>query len=350
MSMEAVEFLRRMLEIESLSGREEALARFLVDQMQARGFDAHVDAAGNAVGVLGAGPREIVLLGHMDTVPGEISVRLETDRLYGRGAVDAKGPLATFVLAAANAGPLPDTRLVVVGATEEEAATSRGARHAVELYAPDACIIGEPSGWDSITLGYKGRLLIDYHVEQPMAHTAGPDPAVAEAAVDWWKALEANAVEFNRGPQRAFDQLLPSLRSIRTESDGLIEAVDVTVGFRLPPNYDVDRLETIARELAGPATVRCYSYEPAFRASNRTPLVRAFLRSIRAAGGQPTFKLKTGTSDMNVVGPVWRCPIVAYGPGDSRLDHTPDEHIEVPEFLRATDVLAQALTHLASEM
>jgi LysW-gamma-L-lysine carboxypeptidase len=345
--MEAVEFLRRMLEIESISGSEEELARFLVDQMQARGFDAHVDAAGNSVGVLGNGSREIVLLGHMDTVPGAISIRLDGDRLYGRGAVDAKGPLAAFILAAANAGPLPDTRLIVVGATEEEAATSRGARHAVEQYAPDACIIGEPSGWDSITLGYKGRLLIDYRREQPMGHTAGPEAGVAEAAVDWWQALKASAAEFNRDRQRAFDQLLPSLRSIHTDSDGLTNAVDVTVGVRLPPNYPVDRLETTARELAGPATVRCYSYEPAFRASNRTPVVRAFLRSIRAAGGQPTFKLKTGTSDMNVVGPVWRCPIVAYGPGDSRLDHTPDEHIRVPEFLRATDILAEALAHLA---
>jgi LysW-gamma-L-lysine carboxypeptidase len=347
--MEPVELLQRMLEIESLSGREEALARFLVEQMRARGFEAHVDAAGNAVGVLGDGPREIVLLGHMDTVPGQVPVRLEGDRLYGRGAVDAKGPLASFVLAAAQAGPLPGTRLVVVGATEEEAATSRGARHAAEQYAPDACIIGEPSGWDSVTLGYKGRLLIDYHLERPMGHTAGPDPGVAEAAVAWWQALAAIAAEYNRDRQRAFDQLLPSLRTIHTGSDGLTDAVDATVGFRLPPAYPVDRLEMTARELAGAADVRCYSYEPAFRASNRTPLVRAFLRSIRAAGGQPTFKLKTGTSDMNVVGPIWGCPIVAYGPGDSQLDHTPHEYIQVPEFIRATDVLADALMHLASE-
>ncbi|NIU62369.1 MAG: M20/M25/M40 family metallo-hydrolase, partial [Pseudomonas stutzeri] len=64
-------------------------------------------------------------------------------------------------------------------------------------------------------------------------------------------------------------------------------------------------------------------------------------------GGKPRFKLKTGTSDMNVVGPAWGCPIVAYGPGDSALDHTPREHIEIEEYQRGIEVLARALEALA---
>ncbi|MBV9788133.1 MAG: acetyl-lysine deacetylase, partial [Chloroflexi bacterium] len=39
----------------------------------------------------------------------------------------------------------------------------------------------------------------------------------------------------------------------------------------------------------------------------------------------------------------WRCPIVAYGPGDAALDHTPDEHIVLEEYLRAIRVLEMAL-------
>ena len=49
---------------------------------------------------------------------------------------------------------------------------------------------------------------------------------------------------------------------------------------------------------------------------------------------------------MNIVGPVWNCPIFAYGPGDSALDHTPDEHIDLDEYLRAIRVLTQALSRL----
>ncbi len=63
--------------------------------MQALGFRARIDEAGNAIGELGKGERTIVLLGHIDTVPGQIRVRREGDILFGRGTVDAKGPLAT---------------------------------------------------------------------------------------------------------------------------------------------------------------------------------------------------------------------------------------------------------------
>ncbi len=51
--------------------------------------------------------RKFVLLGHIDTVPGEITVRQENDSLFGRGAVDAKGPLASFVVAASMAQITP---------------------------------------------------------------------------------------------------------------------------------------------------------------------------------------------------------------------------------------------------
>ena len=62
-----------------------------------------------------------------------------------------------------------------------------------------------------------------------------------------------------------------------------------------------------------------------------------------ASTGDPKFKVKTGTADMNVVAPHWRCPMLAYGPGDSSLDHTPEEHIEIDEYTRAIDVLESVL-------
>ena len=115
MTPEPAAFLESMLAIPSLSGREGRLAAFLVEAMNGMGFRARVDEAGNAVGERGEGPVEVVLLGHMDTVPGDIPVRREGGRLYGRGAVDAKGPLATFVLAAAAAQLPPAVKLAVIG-------------------------------------------------------------------------------------------------------------------------------------------------------------------------------------------------------------------------------------------
>lgn len=350
--MNPVDFLQQFVSTASPSGQEEAAAQLMVEQMSALGFEACIDEVGNAVGVLecsvpGQGrAREIALLGHLDTVPGDIPVRLSGGRLHGRGTVDAKGPLATFMYAAARCGPRPDVRLVVIGAVEEETATSRGARHVVDRYTPQACIIGEPSGGDGITLGYKGRLLLDYVLRQPMGHTAGPQTGVAEKAVQWWNALLREIDGYNRGRERVFDRLLPSLRQVNTASNGLTNTASMKVGVRLPPEFDADAFLSRARALAGPADLTAQGYAAAFRADRRNGLVRSLNVALRRHGLQPRYLIKTGTSDMNVVGPTWRCPIVAFGPGDSRLDHTPDEHIVIRQYLTAIDVLADALKML----
>ena len=347
--MNELELLHQLVAIPSVSGKEQKVATFLASAMASMGFTAAIDEAGNAVGLrenpdeYGVIWREIVLMGHMDTVPGDIPVRIERGSLYGRGSVDAKGPLAAFVIAASRAALPPGTRVVVIGAVEEESATSKGARYAAAQYQPDLCIIGEPSGWDGVTLGYKGRILLDYALQQPMGHTAGSQRGAAETAVAWWNDLSAVIEEFNQGQEKVFDQLLPSLRHIQTDSDGLHNRAVIKVGIRLPPGFDIDAFVIMASDLAGEASLKSYAYEPAFRSTRLSPLARAFNRALRQAGARPRFKVKTGTSDMNVVGPIWDCPIVAYGPGDSSLDHTPYEHIVLAEYKKAIKILQTIL-------
>jgi LysW-gamma-L-lysine carboxypeptidase len=312
------------------------------------------------------------LLGHIDTVPGAIPVRIESsgdgDVLYGRGSVDAKGPLATFTAAAARLGSTwahqRAIRLVVVGAVEEEAATSKGARFIAERFAgeseavPAACVIGEPSRWHRVTLGYKGRLLLDLIARQPMAHTAGPESSVAAVVVDLWNWVTAHAAAINTGRDKVFDQLSPSLRRFITSTTAdMVDMVDAQFAWRLPPGFDSDafiaKIKGIASEICGSrTTIECCfrGVEQPWRGDRQNPLVRSFLSAIRSMDSptQPGFVLKTGTSDMNVVAPRWRCPIVAYGPGDSALDHTPHEHLSLDEYWRAIKVLELALRNFAA--
>ena len=349
MGVDPVELLQGLISISSVSGQEDQASRFLVARMTRLGMDAFVDDAGNAVGrravpdETGRIKHQIMLLGHIDTVPGEIPVRIEDGKLYGRGSVDAKGPLATFVMAAAGAELSPGTEVVVIGAVEEECATSAGARFVADQYHPDWCIIGEPSGWNGITLGYKGRYLMRYYLRQPMEHSAGPDMGAADRAVAWWQRVLDYAHHFNQGRERYFDQLLPALRAINSDSDGLINEVVVEAGLRLPPGFDAAVFETLAREWAGDARLECDESVPAYQGDRQNPLARSLSLAIRENGGRPQPRLKTGTSDMNIVGPRWGCPILAYGPGDSRLDHTPGEHILLDDYFLAIRVLRAVL-------
>ncbi|MBI5304804.1 MAG: [LysW]-lysine hydrolase [Chloroflexi bacterium] len=343
--MNSVDLLTGLVKIFSPSTQERAAAEYLVAQMNARGFRAFVDDAGNAVGILGEGTRDIILLGHIDTFHGYIEPRIEDGKLYGRGAVDAKGCLATFVSACEKVGAREGVRFVVIGAVEEESATSKGARFAVTQYAPEFCVIGEPSGWDRITLGYKGRVLVDYEMAKAMTHTASKERAATEEAVEFWNRVSAYASEYNRD-KRVPDQLDPSLRMLNSSDDGFKDRVVMRIGLRVPIGLTIAGVEQQIAEFANGAALAFSSEEPPFRADKSNPLVRAFLSAIRDAGGKPAFVLKTGTADMNIAGPAWQCPIVAYGPGDSALDHTPNEHLDLDEYARAIDVLARVLASL----
>ncbi len=351
--------LFNLVKIYSPSGSEAEAVRYLVARMQALRYTrAFTDGAGNAVGVMGDGPRQLVLLGHIDTVPGEIPVRVDPSPLsphplvlYGRGSVDAKGALAAFTDAVAGTGPLAGWQLVVIGAVGEEG-DSPGARYVAPLYRPTCTIIGEPSHWQRLTLGYKGSARTELTVRRSLAHTAGRNESASEAAIKIWEALGEWAAAFNAGRERAFDQIQLTLRGMESGDDGFEDWARLRLGTRLPLDLPPEKWYLQLCQIPGIAAMPGLTFEqvgfplPAFKSEKNTPLVRAFLASIRAAGGQPGFNLKTGTSDINFVAPRWGCPALAYGPGDSVLDHTPGEHLALEEYQHAVDVLQLALKQL----
>ena len=334
----------------SPSGDERGTVEWLVSRMKSLCYDqAFIDEAGNAVGVMGAGPRQVVLLGHIDTVPGEVQVRAAGGVLYGRGAVDAKGPLACFTDAVAQIGAMDGWQFIVIGAVEEER-DSDGARYVAGKYQPEYAVIGEPNQWDRVGLGYKGSAWAEITVRQEQRHTASGEPTASETAVDVWLRIRAFADSFNTDKPRLFDQILPTLRGMESGRDGFTQWARLNAGARLPLDLSPDDWYEKLQEISRDAQVERLGYAiPAWKCDKNTRLVRAFLSGIRSQGGEPRFVYKTGTADLNIVAPVWKCPAVVYGPGDSSLDHTPNEHISLEEYRRAVEVLRQALKQLITQ-
>jgi LysW-gamma-L-lysine carboxypeptidase len=345
----AVDLLRRMLEIPSPPYEERALAKLLVDAMTELGLDARIDTAGNAIGETGAGDGPTVyLVGHLDTAPGIVPVREEGRKLYGRGAADAKGPLAALVLAAAQARDAPG-RIVVAGAVEEETPASRGAQHLVAtLDPPDALIVGEPSGWSCVTLGYKGKVDVVYRITRPPTHPTNPAPKATEVAAAFWSHVLSLVEGWDRrGDDRrhahaAFDRLAVTLTAMR----GGLEDAELELCFRTPVGFDTDRLLSLLAGLSRGGELELVARVAATRADRRSAVVRALTGAIRRAGGEPRLKVKTATSDINVLAEHWSVPMATYGPGNSRLDHAADEHIEIDEYLTGIRVLTDALHRL----
>ncbi len=351
--VDAERILIDLVSTPSVSGSERIAAELFAARARDLGFRSEVDEAGNALAHRGSpdARTHIMLLGHIDTVPGSIPVRVEDGVLHGRGSVDAKGPLAAMLCGAARAELPDDVRVTVAGAVGEESAGSPGARFLAPLFRPSACIIGEPSGWDGVTLGYKGRLLVTATARCASTHSASREASACDEITAWWREVEDSVASFNEGRERAFDLLQATIEEMRSSADGLYQQATIEAGFRLPLDLSPEDLETRLAALATEAvTVVADGPELPYATDRNDPVVRALSTSVRGMGARPHPKLKTGTADFNVVAPQWQCPIAAYGPGDSSLDHTPHEHLALGEFHRSVEVLTSAIGALADEL
>lgn len=331
----------------SVTGDTEAAVAAFLSCARALGFDeAYRDEAGNAVAVAGRGAREILLVGHIDTVPPVLPVRREGRTLYGRGAVDAKGPLAAFLCAAARFAGSATHRVVVVGACDEEG-ESHGARALVKRYHPEALVIGEPSGVAGVTIGYKGIVKIRYELEEDLQHTGAPFPSVPDRGVGFWSALQGYLGQ--QWAEGMFDMPTAKLGEFHTEllPTGRVR-VRLSGSARIPPGFDVPTFLEFLRARAGQAKLDLPEWSPAWLGEKNAEITRAFIAAIRDEGLTPRYVKKTGTSDANLLVPAWKVPCVAYGPGESALDHTPQEHIDLDEFEAAIRILERALTRLTS--
>ncbi|MHB1261820.1 MAG: [LysW]-lysine hydrolase [Thermoplasmatota archaeon] len=343
--LDEVALLEALVRIPSVTGSEAAAVRFLQAQAQADGLRVLHDSAGNFIAETGTGTRLLLFVGHIDTVPGHIAVRVEGDALWGRGSVDAKGPLVAAYCAARRHKDSKDLTIRIVGAVDEEG-DSRGAKALDPALRPEWIVIGEPSGVHGITLGYKGILRGAFRLERFRTHGAHPGPTAVEDAIAYWQD-----VAFTYGLEDRFETMQGHLTSLTTQSDGLVDKVEARFHLRLPPGHHPEAVEKELRRLAErhDVTVEGHERMPPALASKRTPLVAALLDSIRTHGGEPRLLRKTGTADFNLLAERHPgVPIAAYGPGDAGLDHTPEERIELAELRQAVGILDGVFTRLAA--
>jgi LysW-gamma-L-lysine carboxypeptidase len=346
-----IALLKGLVSIYSPTGDAERVARireFMLEQGKTLGLEGSVDDAGNVRLVTGEGGKEVLFLCHMDTVPGELPVRLDGVVLHGRGSVDAKGCLATAMMVASEFCGSKKGRITVIAVPDEEGA-SAGAREVIKGPRPDLVIVGEPSGWEGITIGYKGALRVRYELRTEMFHAGMRRQNSAELAVEFWGALEAFSIQESEevGGMGLFDVVSPTLISINTTTEDSYMTSCMDIDIRLPPGYDVEKILSFIEMNKAGANVEVVGREPPVLVEKNNDLVKALIFAIRTHEGEPKFKKKTGTSDMNIVVEAWGdIPVVAYGPGDSSLDHSPEERIDVREYRRTIDILKQALVRI----
>jgi acetylornithine deacetylase len=183
--MDVATFTRRLVDIESITGSEGPVGDFLHGELLRRGFlSEKMPVEGSRCNVLATFPEEprprIVFSTHMDTVPPFIPSSEDEARVYGRGACDAKGIIATQVEAAQrlHMEGIHVGLLFVVG----EERDSLGAKTANQKALGCKFLVnGEPTE-NRVALASKGALRVEVIAEGRMAHSAYPE--LGESAID----------------------------------------------------------------------------------------------------------------------------------------------------------------------
>ncbi|MEM1539783.1 MAG: M20/M25/M40 family metallo-hydrolase [Candidatus Bathyarchaeia archaeon] len=356
----AVQFLARLLKIYSPSRKEHKIGTFIADEMEKLNFKVRVDDVGNVIGEVGHGKPVVLLCGHMDTVPGYIPVRIINNEIYGRGAVDAKASLASMILAAHLVGGTAKEGKIVMACVVDEEKTSIGIKHLIEGgVSADYAIFGEPSGTENVVIGYKGNLMIELTCKTITGHSSTPwlfENAI-EKMFELWGRIKK--IRFQEETQNSFFYNVSTCLT-RLEGGGYASNVPskckALIDVRIPPQLTCTQVYNKINECTtqfkreNPQVqieVRVVDSIESFETDKDSILVRAFSAAIRKETGKtPKLLRKTGTSDMNLLGKVLKIPVVAYGPGDSSLDHTPNEHISIQDYLSSVRVLQEVLKKL----
>ena len=321
--MDPVTLTRQLVDIESITGNEGAVGNYLYGELvrlgyQARKMPVEEDRFNLYAISPGQANVEVVFSTHLDTVPPFIPSSEDAERIYGRGACDAKGIIAAQIAASERLRQQGiHVGLLFVSGEERD---SLGAQVANE-HAPAGCkflVNGEPTE-NRLALASKGTLRVEVTARGRMAHSAYPE--LGESAID--KLIPALA--------RLREMPLPCDRQVGpcTLNIGLIE------GGRAPnviPDY---AHADLLYRLIGPAD----QLRPKILAAAGDdvdvtfPLELPFLR-LKTVAGVPTM-IAAFTTDIPKL-TNWGEPLLL-GPGSIHVAHTEGEYIEKRQLHEAID-------------
>ena len=342
-------------------GQETEAARFLAAMAAAFGFTAEVqtvaEGRANTVARFANGPgRTLAFNSHIDTVPvgtgwsGDPLRLAERDgRLFGRGACDAKGSIASMAEAArllvARKAEWSGTLLLTFVADEEINSTGSKevTRDAQARNAPiDAVIIGEPTS-NQVHAAHKGVLRPLLRVHGQTAHSSRPELGI-NAIQKAGRLLSLLDAEDRKLRGRQHDLLGPATLTVTRISGGIADnvvpdACEIVLDRRLLPGEDADAALDALRELLAQAkedhdiaaeVVRVRTASGAAETAVTSPIVRHSL----AATAQAVPAGFTGGCDLVHFRALGSDGIIL-GPGSLDQAHKPDEYVPKAELAQA---------------
>ena len=365
-------FLRDLIAIKSVSSQEGDVIRRVEREMLDSGYDeVRIDGMGNILGRIGHGPRVIAFDAHVDTVdvgnPANWTVDpFQGDErdgiIYGRGACDMKGALASIVYGGRvikELGLEGDCTVWVVGSVQEEDCDGLCWQYIIneDKLRPEAVVITEPTNL-AVYRGHRGRMEIEVRTSGISCHGSAPERGIN--AVYKMAPIVADIERLNErlGGEPFLGKGTVTIAEIRSTSPSLCAVADsatIHLDRRLAAT---DTLESAVREIedlpsvkAAGATVVVLDYDvpswkglsyptkkyyPTWLLPENHPLLTAGVETYTSLFGEAPAvgRWVFSTNGVAVMG-MHGIPCIGFGPGNEIFAHMATEQIPVEHLVKA---------------
>ena len=366
-------FLRDLIAIKSVSSQEGEVIRRIEAEMAASGFDEiRIDPMGNILGRIGSGPCVLALDAHVDTVDVGNPANWTVDPfkgderdgvIYGRGACDMKGALASIVYGGRiikDLGLEGDCTLWVVGSVQEEDCDGLCWQYIVneDKLRPEAVVIAEPTNL-AVYRGHRGRMEIEVRTAGVSCHGSAPERGVNAVYKMAPIVAEIERLNDRLGGEPFLGKGTVTIAEIRSTSPSLCAVADsatIHLDRRLAAT---DTLESAVREIedlpgvkaagaqvvvldyAVPSwrglTYPTKKYYPTWLLPEDHPLLQAGVGTYeRLFGETPEVgRWVFSTNGVAVMG-MHGIPCIGFGPGNEVFAHMATEQIPVEHLVKAS--------------
>ena len=393
----AVELLRNMISIPSVTGDEAAIQKYLASYMADIGLDVDMwetdwdelkkhpgyrpvqrgyEGRPNLVATLkgAGGGRSLLLNGHTDVIPvGEgwsedpWSAAIRDGRIYGRGSADMKSGVASHIVAVEliKAAGLKLKGDVLINVVVDEEVSGHGTLDTViRGYRADAGISGETSDL-AVQPACIGRIWFEISIagkpagiQKRYQGVSGID--LGNKIVKAVQELEARRVATVSHPlyPNALDSL-PCMIGVFSAGNYpsafpdscLLKGSIGTVPGEDHQGVKQSLVDQVARAAASdswmkdhPPVVRFVGYDAqASEISRDHPIVQTVLNSLRQVGRDPQVSGRQGAADTRFLNEYANTPTVIFGPGSTSIMHATDEYVSIDDYITAIKVVALSI-------
>ncbi|RLG03830.1 MAG: hypothetical protein DRN61_04110, partial [Thaumarchaeota archaeon] len=274
---EEVKFLLELLKKYSPTGSVDEAREFLLDKLKEFGLNPKILSRGAIVAETGRGSG-ILLCGHLDTIPGEIPVKIDRGIITGRGVVDAKGPLAAMIQAMKRVLEKVSTKFTLIVSVDEEE-ESESTLEAIRLHGAknSHAIIGEPSRTYGITVSYYGKMDLLVRCKQKSVHPS--------ATVKYESSMEIS-FKFYFALKHRLYETIGRIPVTPQRVSSLDNKSSLFVSFRYPPRFSASEILAICNGVIrefGCSLDSVRNIDP-YEVEESSKIVRTFVEVIKARG------------------------------------------------------------------